>query len=80
MNASTRKMIEETLGMYGAKLTEDDGIEKLNGSDTGVRILIHENRMRFVSVYSGHLFMIGQIEPETLIKFVEGFWAWNKLN
>lgn len=73
-----RKMVEETLSLYGASLDETTNvIIKPDGRVSAVEVSIRKDRLRFEGI-SGNIYASGPVTPKTVESFVEGFWYWSK--
>lgn len=67
---------QQALTAYDAHLAEDGRIVR-KGNTLGVVITEKKNRLRIESV-AGTLLASGPVKPETVERFVESFWFWQK--
>lgn len=79
MTPDQRKIVDEGLSVFNAKLTEDCLIQKGNRVIPSVQVLVAENRLRFENRMTGELVASGSISAAFAKSFCKKFWFWEEV-
>lgn len=79
MTPDQRKIVDEGLSVFNAKLTEDCLIQKGNRVIPSVKVVIAKRRLRFENRMTGDLVASGPITAAFARSFCKKFWFWEEV-